>query len=153
MDIPSVRPVDVELERFLTPYDPVVRALALETRALVLTVAPSAIELLYDSYNAVAIAFTFSGRMAEAFCHVAVYAGHVNLGFNRGAELPDPAGLLQGSGKLIRHVKVRRHEDLEEAYVREFLQLAVARASQPADLPPKTAAVVRSVSSRKRRPA
>jgi hypothetical protein len=149
----SIRAASPELQRFLKPYDASVRLVALETRAVVLSVAPAAIELLYDSYNAVAIAFTFSGRMTEAFCHVAVYAGHVNLGFNRGAELPDAAGVLLGSGKLIRHVKVRRHEDLEPPYVRKFLQLAAVRASRPADVPPKTAAIVQSVSSRKRRPA
>jgi hypothetical protein len=41
------------------------------------------------------------------YAYVNVFTSHVNVGFFRGAELPDPAGLLQGSGKRMRHVKLR----------------------------------------------
>src|SRR5262249_4779040 len=41
------------------------------------------------------------------FCYVNAFTAHVNVGFFHGAELPDPAGLLQGSGKHMRHVKLK----------------------------------------------
>jgi hypothetical protein len=41
------------------------------------------------------------------FGYVNVFTSHVNVGFFEGAALPDPAGLLQGTGKFMRHVKVR----------------------------------------------
>jgi hypothetical protein len=41
------------------------------------------------------------------FAYVNVFSSHVNVGFFRGAELPDPAALLQGNGKFMRHVKLR----------------------------------------------
>jgi len=41
------------------------------------------------------------------FGYVNVFASHVNVGFFQGAVLPDPAGLLQGSGKFMRHIKLR----------------------------------------------
>ena len=41
------------------------------------------------------------------FGYVNVFTSHVNVGFFQGAELPDPARLLQGSGKFMRHVKLR----------------------------------------------
>ena len=41
-----------------------------------------------------------------AFAYVGVYTAHVNVGFFHGAELEDPKGLLQGTGKRMRHVKV-----------------------------------------------
>ena len=41
------------------------------------------------------------------FCYVNVFRSHVNVGFFRGAALPDPARLLEGSGKFMRHVKLR----------------------------------------------
>lgn len=44
---------------------------------------------------------------AAAFAYVNVYRRHAAVGFFRGAELDDPAGLLEGSGKLMRHVKLR----------------------------------------------
>ena len=42
-----------------------------------------------------------------AFGYVNVFTAHVNIGFFRGAELADPAGILAGSGKFMRHVKIR----------------------------------------------
>jgi hypothetical protein len=42
-----------------------------------------------------------------AFAYVNVFTSHVNVGFFHGAALPDPAGLLQGTGKFMRHVKLR----------------------------------------------
>jgi hypothetical protein len=41
------------------------------------------------------------------FCYVNVFTSHVNVGFFHGAELPDPARLLQGKGKSMRHVKLK----------------------------------------------
>jgi hypothetical protein len=41
------------------------------------------------------------------FAYVNVFTSHVNVGFFHGAALPDPAGLLQGAGKFMRHVKLR----------------------------------------------
>jgi len=41
------------------------------------------------------------------FGYVNVFTSHVNVGFFHGASLPDPAGLLHGSGKFMRHVKLR----------------------------------------------
>ena len=42
-----------------------------------------------------------------AFAYVNVFTSHVNVGFFQGAALPDPARLLQGSGKFMRHVKLK----------------------------------------------
>ena len=42
-----------------------------------------------------------------AFGYVDAFTAHVNVGFFRGAELADPAGLLEGTGKFMRHVKLR----------------------------------------------
>jgi hypothetical protein len=41
------------------------------------------------------------------FAYVNVFTSHVNVGFFQGAVLPDPAGLLQGTGRFMRHVKIR----------------------------------------------
>lgn len=50
-----------------------------------------------------------------AFAYVNTFTAHANVGFFQGAFLPDPAGLLEGSGKRMRHVKVRPAESLDEA--------------------------------------
>ncbi|MBV8907654.1 MAG: DUF1801 domain-containing protein [Sphingomonas sp.] len=49
-----------------------------------------------------------------AFAYVNAFSGHAAVGFYNGAALPDPAGLLQGSGKRMRHVKLKLNEDIDE---------------------------------------
>ena len=143
-----------DLRRFLAPYDPAIARLFLAARAAVLEAAPDASELVYDAYNAVAEAFTFSDRLKEAFCHVAAYPKHVNLGFNRGAALPDPERLLAGRGARIRHVRVTAAEDVTRPAVRSLVRAAVEEGRECAAgraVTPR--AVVKDVKYRtKRRP-
>ncbi|MGA8742557.1 MAG: DUF1801 domain-containing protein [Terracidiphilus sp.] len=93
---------------YLAPYDPRIASLALALREVVLEEAPEAIESLVNGY-AVVIGFSFTGKpMKDGFCHVVTHKNCVNLGFNRGALLADAEGILEGSGKLIRHLRIQQ---------------------------------------------
>jgi hypothetical protein len=61
-----------------------------------------------------------------AFVYVNVYRLHVNVGFYQGADLPDPEGLLQGSGKAMRHVKVQPGTPLDEPALTRLIEAAHA---------------------------
>jgi hypothetical protein len=61
-----------------------------------------------------------------AFAYVALFRAHLNVGFFAGAELPDPAGLLRGSGQFMRHVKVTLDDDDGEAALTALVQAAYA---------------------------
>lgn len=61
-----------------------------------------------------------------AFGYVNAFTAHVNVGFFKGAELPDPAGLLQGAGKAMRHVKLRPGEPVDTAALRALVEAAHA---------------------------
>src|SRR5436309_1567513 len=99
------RVLDPRLLDYLAAYDPHVSSLALALREIVLEEAPEAIESVAKGY-AVAISFSFTGKpMKDGFYHIVTYSRYVNLGFNRGAQLPDPARILTGTGKSIRHVR------------------------------------------------
>ena len=151
--MPAVRRPSVELRGFLAAFDPPVGKLFLAARRAVLASAPDANELVYDAYNAVSAAYTFSERLAEAFCHVAAYPRYVNLGFNRGAELPDPDGVLAGKGARIRHVRIARADDLAAPALRALLRAAVAQGrTLVARAPAKPGSRVRPTTGAKRRP-
>jgi hypothetical protein len=123
-------------------------------RHAVLTAAPDATELVYDAYNAVAAAHSFTDRLKEAFCHVAAYRGHVNLGFNHGAALPDPERLLVGSGARIRHVAIAAAADLRRPGVRRLIAAAIVQGRKAGAPAPKAArSIVKAVSAKKRRPS
>jgi hypothetical protein len=147
------RPPPPALREFLGAYDPAIGKLFFATRKVVLDAAPRASELIYDAYNAVTVAYSFSARLKEAFCHVAAYRSYVNLGFNQGASLEDPEGLLVGSGARIRHVRIASPADLRANGLRALVAAAVEQglvlAPEPAAKPQ---AIVKAVYARKRRP-
>ena len=88
--------------------------------------APEACEHIFETY-VIGSLFTFTGLAGGAFCHPVAYQNHVNLGFNRGAELDDPEGLLAGTGKLIRHLRIERPAVLRERGVQKLIRQAVAQ--------------------------
>ena len=59
-----------------------------------------------------------------AFAYVNAFQGHVNVGFFRGAELPDPHGLLEGRGKLMRHVKLRPDLGVDATILQRLIEVA-----------------------------
>jgi len=118
------RPPDPQLLGFLEAYDRNISEVALALREIVLEEAPDASESIYQVYT-VAIWFGFSGKMKDMFCYITTHAAHVNLGFPRGASLPDPNRVLEGKGKTMRHIKFRVHRDVERPFVRRYIQAAM----------------------------
>ena len=57
-----------------------------------------------------------------AFAYVCVWTSHVNVGFFHGAFLKDPAGLLEGTGKRMRHVKLRPGSDIDSAALKKLIR-------------------------------
>jgi hypothetical protein len=122
------RPPDPQLLGFLGAYDPHIAELALALREIILEEAPDASESIYQVYT-VAIWFGFSGKMKDMFCYIATNAGHVNLGFPRGATLRDPNRVLEGEGKTMRHIKFASLRDVERPFVRRYIRTAMEQAA------------------------
>jgi len=148
------------LIKFLKPYDREVQKLALDLRALVLEEMAPCHENIYDAYSAVAIGYGPTDRVSDGIFHIAVYTKGVNLGFNQGATLADPSGILEGTGKQIRHIKIRSQSDLERpelrGYVRRARQVAIEDARKLGETVPAVDGVistVKAIYARKRRPA
>ena len=153
--------VPAALRKFLKPYDREVRDLAIEVRQLMLEEMAPCYENIYDAYSAVAIGYGTSERLGDGIFHIAVYSKHVNLGFNDGATLGDPKGILQGQGSRIRHITIKSRDELERpelrAYIRRARKQAVADAKkigEPTPVKPKgVVSTVKAIYPKKRRPA
>jgi hypothetical protein len=153
-------PPPTSLLKFLKPYDRAIQDLALRVRALVLEEMAPCHENIYDAYSAVAIGYGWSERMRDGVFHVAVYTNHVNLGFNFGASLPDPLGILEGKGNQIRHISISNIDALERpeirSYIRSALQVARDDARKLGETlparPKKVVSVVKAIYPKKRRP-
>jgi hypothetical protein len=122
------RPPDPQLVGFLAAHDPHIADLAVALRELILDEAPDADESIYQVYT-VAIWFGFSGKMKDMFCYIATSTDHVNLGFPRGARMPDPSRVMEGVGKIMRHVKFSSLADLEAPWVRRYIRESMAQAA------------------------
>jgi hypothetical protein len=122
------RPPDPQLLGFLEAYDRHISDIALALRQIVLEEAPDASESIYQVYT-VAIWFGFSGKMKDMFCYIATSAKHVNLGFPRGTSLSDPNRVLEGDGKIMRHIKFASMADVERPFVRRYIQAAMSQAA------------------------
>jgi hypothetical protein len=148
------------LVKFLKPYDREIRELALRLRALVLEEMAPCYENIYDAYSAVAIGYGASDRLRDGVFHIAVYSKHVNLGFNDGAMLADPKGILLGAGNQIRHIPIKTPDDLTRpeirAYIRRARKFALAEAKKLGGAPPQkpkgVVSTVKAIYPKKRRP-
>lgn len=76
-------------------------------------------ELLHDGHPTACVGET-------AFAYVNAFKAHVNIGFFRGAEIGDPDGLLEGAGKLMRHVKLRPHGAIDDTALMRLIETAYA---------------------------
>jgi hypothetical protein len=75
---------------------------------------PDVCEVLHDSHPTACVENV-------AFGYVNAFKDHVNVGFFVGTSLPDPAGLLEGAGRFMRHTKVRPGVAIDEAALRELI--------------------------------
>lgn len=73
--------------------------------------------LLHDGHPTACVA-------DAAFAYVNAFRAHVNVGFFLGAEIADPKGLLEGTGKFMRHVKIRPGDDLDAAALTKLVDTA-----------------------------
>ena len=112
-----------EFEQIVAGADPPMRELARQTRALIRDVMPDVVEVVW-LHQGLAGYGVGPKKMSEQFCYISIHKSHINLGFYYGSELPDPEGLLEGTGKLLRHSKIRTPEDLARPALRRLLEAA-----------------------------
>jgi Domain of unknown function (DU1801) len=120
----STRPPG-ELLEFLHSYPPPVQSLALAVRRLIHDELAPCHELIFAMRSKVVLAFGATERiLADGVCNVSVFPKHVTLGFVRGVDLDDRAGLLKGVGKGMRHVRLYTLADLQRPAIRAYLRQA-----------------------------
>ena len=112
-------------EPVLEKMAPEVRALAQQLRALIKEVMPQATEKAYLGWGT--IGYAAGGKMRDVVVALAPQRTYVNLEFGDGVDLPDPAHRLEGTGKRLRHVKIRGDGDVHHHDVRVLLETAARR--------------------------
>jgi hypothetical protein len=111
---------------------------------------PHAKELVYDNYNALAIGFAPTEHASDGIFSIALYPTHINFFFLQGAKLPDPDGLLQGEGSVVRHIRLEDEKTLDRADVKAMMATAMKMAEVPFDKKAEYKLVIKSVSAKQR---
>lgn len=111
--------------------------LYLDLREYLLDLHPEANELLYHTHALTSV-YTLSEKLSDAYCMIPIYTKHLNLGFNKGTLLKDPHGLLQGTGKWIRHIPIEKSSDYRNAKVKKLIKEAISFAIDDMDKAGKT---------------
>jgi hypothetical protein len=105
--------------------------------------------MVYDNYYALVIGFCPVERASEVIVSLAVYPEHISLCFFAGDRLPDPEKLLQGSGKIARHIRLEGPEMLDTPAVKALIKGAIAD-SLPLDRKQKSRVVIAAVAKNPR---
>jgi hypothetical protein len=112
----------------LRRYEADVQSVALALRTVVLDEIGPCHESIFPIKKWISVLYsTTEKRMKDNICLIVVYKDHVNLMFPRGVDLKDPRGLLEGSGKAMRHVKMLSAGDVERPGVRALIKQAKKR--------------------------
>lgn len=105
------------VEAWLAAPDRPLRSLVAPWFARMRGLGPDVCELIHDGQPTACVG-------DAAFAYVDAFTAHANVGFFQGASLPDPAGLLQGSGQRMRHVKIRPGEAFDAAALEALVAAA-----------------------------
>jgi hypothetical protein len=116
---------------------------------------PGAVEMVYDNYNWLVIGFSPTERPSEAILSLVFPPGRVTLCFLQGAALPDPAKRLQGTGNLVRNIRLYNAGEpdahvLDHPEVQALINVALNRAKVPRPAGARRKLVIRAVSARQK---
>lgn len=117
------------LEITEVPLRPIVNQL----RKLIIQIDPNTVEVVRLGDRAASFGVG-PKKMSEAYVYVLPHKSWVNLGFYKGALLSSESKLMEGTGKSLRHIKIRSLEDSNKAEIKALIKLAVKERKNHFDL-------------------
>jgi hypothetical protein len=107
----------VNVDEYLQDFDPRMGEMALRLRKLILELVPEADEVIKWKN----LFYEKNG----SFCAILIHKSHLNLEFTRGRELRERGHALEGTGKNMRHIKIRTPADLDSESLKDLIQGSV----------------------------
>jgi hypothetical protein len=142
---------ETELRSFIAKFTPAMQEQIRACRSRMTARLPGAVQQVYDNYNFLVIGFGPNARTSDAVFSLAADRNRVNLCFlQRAPELADPAGLLRGSGRVVRTLRLSGPDDLGRPEVEALIAGALALARVPISESQEPALVIKSISANQR---
>ena len=105
-------------------YPEEVERLAIELRELIFKILPKTVEVPWVKQKVIGFGVG-SKKMSEHYCYMVFAKKHINFGFNWGADLNDPKGILGGTGKKFRNTKIKSTDDINNPDLKELIKEAI----------------------------
>ena len=144
-----------DLLKFLKPFGNEITDLVMWLRDFAWDLCPTANELIYDNYNAVAFGWSPTEKVGHTICSIAVgrSSKNIHFGFYWGREIADPDKILLGQGNQYRYILVTDKKKFPKAYMKKLVNEAYANSLSKIKDPKQLTSgntIVKSVSEKKR---
>jgi hypothetical protein len=139
-----------QLAGFIAKFEPKRQTLIRAVRRALRRRLPTANELVWDNYNFFVIGYSATDRPSDSILSLAAASNGVGLSFYRGASLPDPHKILQGSGVQNRFIRLESARTLARPEVEGLIAAAIRQAKAPFAASGRGRLVIRSVSAKQR---
>jgi uncharacterized protein YdhG (YjbR/CyaY superfamily) len=141
---------EAAIKGFLAKYDPAIASQLRACRRTIRALVPRGFEMVYDNYNGLVFGFSPTERPSDALLSIVGYPRWVGLAFLQGASLADPDGLLQGTGRQVRGLRLGGPRDLDAPKVRALIARALAPEAEAFAAAPSLRTILKSVSAKQR---
>jgi hypothetical protein len=139
-----------QLAGFIAKFTPEMAKVIRATRAKMRKRLPRALELVYDNFNFFVIGYGPTDKAGDAIFSLAAQSKSLSLCFLQGAGLLDPHGILQGSGKVVRTIRLENAAVLDRPEVRALMDEAMDRAQTPISAGSRHKLIIKSISTQQR---
>jgi len=139
---------NAQFSAFLSRFPPEIVTLVKRCLPKLRRAFPGSYQLVYDYSNSLVVAFSVSERGYEAIVALAIFPRWVRLYFDK--SLPDPEGLLEGSGSKVRSVTLKTAADLDHGGIRALIKAAIKHSGVTFPRARPTHMVIKSVSKKQR---
>jgi hypothetical protein len=140
---------NAQFSKFLSRFSPEIVALVKKCLPKLRRAFPGSLELVYDYSHSLVVAFSMSERGYEAIVAMSILPRGIQLYFDK--SLPDPKGLLKGTGTKVRSVALESASDLDRGDIRELIKAAIKHSGVTFPRTGSTRMVIKS-ESKKRKP-
>jgi hypothetical protein len=134
---------EAELDKIIEKQTPEMAKLTREVLAKLRPRFPGSVEMVYDKKRGMVVGFCPDERASNVINSIGVYSKWINLYFFEGDTLPDPDGILQGTGSIVRNIRIDSAADLDRPAVKALMAEALKRAQPRLDRKAKRQILIR----------
>lgn len=139
-----------QFKKSLAEFDAPIQKFALACVAKMRKRLPNFLEMVYDNWNALVVGYGPNERASQALFSIVIFPRYIAICFITGASLVDKDKLLNGSGNVVRSIRLSSPDVLDHPGVKALMKQAVDRSTVKIPAMQKGRMIIKSISARRR---